>query len=62
MVVFTLIPLGVVGYYALTDPATGVFTFQNIRNLNLYWGVLWESIMYSLISAFICFSLCSKLQ
>ena len=23
MVIFTLIPLGVVAYYALTDPATG---------------------------------------
>ena len=54
MVVFTLIPLGVVGYYALTDPATGVFTFSNIRNLSMYWGVLWQSILYSLISAFIC--------
>ena len=29
MVVFTLIPLGVVGYYALTDPATGAFTLAN---------------------------------
>ena len=54
MVVFTLIPLGVVGYYALTDPATGVFTLHNIRSLNMYWGVLWQSILYSLISAFIC--------
>ena len=54
MVVFTLIPLGVVGYYALTDPATGVFTLHNIRSLNMYCGVLWQSILYSLISAFIC--------
>ena len=54
MVVFTLIPLGVVAYYALTDPATGAFTFSNIRNLNAYWGVLGQSILYSLISAFIC--------
>ena len=54
MLAFTLIPLGVVGYYALTDPATGVFTLANIRNLNAYWGVLWESILYSLVSAFIC--------
>ena len=54
MVVFTLIPLGVVAYYALTDPATGAFTLANIRNLNMYWGVLWQSILYSLISAFIC--------
>ena len=54
MVVFTLIPLGVVAYYALTDPATGAFTFSNIRNLNMYWGVLGQSILYSLVSAFIC--------
>ena len=27
MLVFTLIPLGVVGYYALTDPDTGGFYF-----------------------------------
>ena len=54
MVVFTLIPLGVVGYYALTDPATGVFSLVNLKNLGAYWGVLWDSIVYSLISAFIC--------
>ena len=54
MLAFTLIPLGVVGYYALTDPATGAFSLQNLRDLNMYWGVLWESILYSLISAFIC--------
>ena len=54
MLAFTLIPLGVVAYYALTDPATGAFTFSNIRSLNMYWGVLWQSILYSLISALIC--------
>ena len=36
MVVFTLIPLGVVGYYALTDPETGVFTWENIKNLTIF--------------------------
>ena len=54
MLVFTLIPLGVVGYYALTDPNTGVFTFSNITQLQLYLPVLWQSIWYSLISALIC--------
>ena len=54
MVVFTLIPLGVVAYYALTDPATGVFSLGNLKDLNMYWGVLWQSILYSLVSAFIC--------
>ena len=54
MVVFTLIPLGVVAYYALTDPATGAFSLTNLQNLGAYWGVLWQSIVYSPISAFIC--------
>ena len=54
MVVFTLIPLGVVAYYALTDPTTGAFTLGNLKDLGAYWGVLWESILYALVSAFIC--------
>ena len=54
MVVFTLIPLCVVGYYALTDPLTGEFTWENIRQLGDYLPVFGKSIGYSLISAFIC--------
>ena len=54
MVIFTLIPLGVVGYYALTDPDTGVFTFDNIKNLSMYLPVLGQSAAYSLVSALIC--------
>ena len=54
MVVFTLIPLGVVGYYALTDPATGEFTLENMKDLGMYMPVLGQSILYSLVSAFIC--------
>jgi len=54
MLAFTLIPLGVVGYYALTDPVTGMFSLTNLTDLSMYWGVLWDSILYSLISAFIC--------
>ena len=54
MIAFTLIPLGVVGYYALTDPATGVFTFANLKNLGMYLPVLWQSIWYSLCAAFFC--------
>ena len=54
MLVFTLIPLGVVAYYALTDPNTGVFTLGNITQLEPYLPVLGKSIWYSLISAAIC--------
>lgn len=54
MVVFTLIPLGVVGYYALTDPSTGALTLGNLKNLSMYLPVLWASIAYSLVSALVC--------
>ena len=54
MLAFTLIPLGVVGYYALTDPDTGALTFSNLAQIIEYLPVLWKSVWYSLISAFIC--------
>ena len=54
MVIFTLIPLGVVAYYAFTDPATGAFSLKNMVELRNYMPVLWQSILYSLISAMIC--------
>ena len=54
MVVFTLIPLGVVGYYALTDPDTGSFTLNNLLELNTYLPVLGKSVLYAFISAAIC--------
>ena len=61
MVLFTLIPLCVVGYYALTDPDTGAFSFGNLRDLGTYLPVLWQSIWYSLVSAFICLLLATLL-
>ncbi len=54
MVVFTLIPLGVVAYYALTDPNTGALTLNNLSELGTYLPVVWQSIWYSLVSAIIC--------
>ena len=54
MVLFTLIPLGVVVYYALTDPGTGEFSFVNVNQLGAYMPVLWTSILYSLASAAVC--------
>ena len=54
MVVFTLIPLGVVAYYALTDPATGELTLSNLKDLGMYLPVLGQSVVYSLVAAFFC--------
>ncbi len=57
MVVFTLIPLGVVGYYALTDPDTGAFTWSNILEIGTYLPVFGRSIGYSVVSALLCLGL-----
>ena len=54
MVIFTLIPLGVVAYYALTDPSTGQWTLSNLKDLGMYLPVLGQSIWYSLAAAIIC--------
>ena len=54
MVIFTLIPLGVVLFYALTDVETGAFSLGNMQNLILYLPAFWRSILYSIVSAFIC--------
>ena len=54
MVAFTLIPLCVVLYYALTDVETGRFTVSNMDQLLRYLPAFWRSILYSLISAVIC--------
>jgi len=54
MLLFTLIPLGVMGYYALTDPDTGAFTLGNLRDLGLFLPTLGTSVWYSVVSAVIC--------
>ena len=54
MLVFTLIPLCVVAYYALTQPGTGTFTLDNLKELSMYMPVLGQSVLYSLASALIC--------
>ena len=54
MVIFTLIPLGVVAYYAFTDPATGAFTWDNILQIGDYLPALLRSVGYALSAAAIC--------
>ena len=54
MVAFTLIPLGVVAYYAITDPDTGALTVRNLQELLVYLPELGKSVVYALISALIC--------
>ena len=54
MLIFTLIPLGVMAFYAFTDPDTGKFTLQNLEDLGLFLPSLGTSVWYSLLSAGIC--------
>ena len=54
MTVFTLIPLGVMVYYAFTDSLTGQFTLANLSNLGTYMPIFLRSIFLSLASAAIC--------
>ncbi len=54
MLIFTLIPLGVVAYYALTDSITGQFSLEHLKELRLYLPVMGRSVGYSVISSLIC--------
>jgi len=54
MVIFTIVPLGIVIYYAFTDSVTGAFTLKNIANIGNYLPIFVKSIWLALISSIIC--------
>ena len=54
MGLFTVIPLVIVVYYALTDSITGSFTMKNLASLGTYLPIFLRSLWLSLISALIC--------
>ena len=54
MVLFTLIPLGIVFYYALTDSMTGQFTLANLASTGTYLPIFLRSIWLSLFASLIC--------
>ena len=54
MLLFILIPLGIVIYYAFTDSMTGAFTLSNLSNIAAYLPIFLRSIWLSLIAAVIC--------
>lgn len=53
MVIFIVIPLIIVAYYALTNPA-GQFTLANIRGLSHYTDTILRSIYYGMMATLIC--------
>ncbi|MBQ9268117.1 MAG: ABC transporter permease [Oscillospiraceae bacterium] len=54
MVVFTLIPLGIVVYYAFTDSMTGSFTLSNLAKIGIYLPIFFRSIGLAAIACMIC--------
>ena len=54
MAIFTIIPLGIVAYFALTDAQTGAFTFNNFKSLKDYLPSFLRSVWLALIASAIC--------
>ena len=54
MVIFTLVPLGIVIYYAFTSSTTGEFTLDNLAHMGTYLPIFLRSIGLAAIAALIC--------
>ena len=54
MIVFTLIPLGIMVFYAFTDSITGGFTLANITRIGTYLPIFLRSIGLAAIASMIC--------
>ena len=54
MLLFTLVPLGVVVYYAFTDSVTGAFTLANLSRIWDYLPIFLRSIWLSIFATLIC--------
>ena len=54
MILFTIIPLGIVFYYAQTDSITGQFTLANLSSMGTYLPIFLRSIWLSLFASLIC--------
>ncbi len=54
MIVFTVVPLIIVGVFAFTDSETGGFTFSNIMEISQYIPALWRSVLYAAITTVVC--------
>lgn len=56
-VLFTVIPLALIVYFAFTDRYNAAFTLDNLRQAAqpVYLGVLWHSVWLAAVSTFLCF-------
>ncbi len=54
MVIFTIIPLALVAFFAFTDRDTGAFTLDNIQYASKYLPVLVKSVWLAAVATVIC--------
>ena len=54
MVIFIIVPLIVVIYFAFTDSITGAFTFSNLAAIGDYIPIFLKSVMLAVIASAIC--------
>ena len=54
MILFTLVPLGIVVYYAFTSSTTGAFTLDNLAHIGTYLPIFLKSIWLAILSSLIC--------
>jgi len=54
MVLFTVVPMAIVVYFAFTDSLTGQFTLANISSLGVYMPIFVKSVWLALIATIIC--------
>ncbi len=54
MIVFTVVPLIIIGVFAFTSEETGGFTLSNLMEMTIYIPALWRSIVYAVITTVVC--------
>ncbi len=54
MVLFTIIPLGIVVWYAFTDSITGGFTLENLSRMGSFLPIFLKSIWLAILASAIC--------
>ncbi|MBQ8540959.1 MAG: ABC transporter permease [Clostridia bacterium] len=54
MVIFTLVPLILVGIFAFTDSETGAFTVSNLLEISKYLPTLLRSVLYAVVTTVVC--------
>jgi ABC-type spermidine/putrescine transport system, permease component I len=54
MIIFTVVPLGIVVWFALTDSQTGAFTLSNLSRMGTYTPIFLKSVWLAVLSALIC--------